>query len=139
MTNDERNPNAQKPILLIDLWDGLHFVSPHPGPLPRGEGESCAACWRGRSRGLWRYHCVTTSLRTLFPLPEGTAVELRGASPSFSSPSSSSSSKSDWKIENENEDDDEDEGPSFVNSTAVHPGPFPSDGRGRIMPQAAAN
>src|SRR5439155_14685399 len=29
-------------ILLMGPLDGLHFHSPHPGPLPRGEGESPA-------------------------------------------------------------------------------------------------
>src|SRR5205823_10009163 len=32
--------------LLIGPWDGLHSVPPHPGPLPRGEGEWSTA---GRS------------------------------------------------------------------------------------------
>src|SRR6266516_3043934 len=43
----------------------LHAVSPHPGPLPWGEGEPCSARRTIHTRPLSTAQC------SLFPLPEG--------------------------------------------------------------------
>src|SRR5258708_7964435 len=57
--------------LLIGLWDGLHSVPPHPGPLP-GERENGPLPLDHTRVGV----CLITTGKTrirrlLFPLPEG--------------------------------------------------------------------
>src|SRR5438876_12135740 len=57
--------NRHTPRRRLSRGAASRFLSPHPGPLPWGEGEPFAA-GRTIQRG-----CFSTARSSLFPLPEG--------------------------------------------------------------------
>ena len=58
--------------------DRLHLIPPHPGPLPRGEGESSAVCWHSRD-GVCRAGMRRTRPRAAaVPSPRGRVSVYRG-------------------------------------------------------------
>src|SRR5947207_10407656 len=65
------------PLLLFGPLDGLHFVPPHPGPLPWGEGESSAVSRSYAGQSLPSQCVLNTRSTAAVPCPRGsTAVEL---------------------------------------------------------------
>jgi len=46
-------------------------LSPHPGPLPRGEGESIHGLGKSERSDFSRTLGMSRSTRLLFPLPKG--------------------------------------------------------------------
>src|SRR2546428_13259523 len=69
--NESRTRCFMAANLLMEPLDGRHFVSPHPSPLPRGEGESCTISEPYRRMYLPSKCAQDTRLAEAVPSPEG--------------------------------------------------------------------
>src|SRR5207244_13119643 len=80
MTKVIRNQKSRLPgsTVLREPLDGPHFLSPHPGPLPWGEGESSAVFGPSPRRSLPVQCAQNTVLGGGCSLSPGERVRVRG-------------------------------------------------------------